>query len=327
MVVGIARHRAHAGQLKQALRIDGGLERFAHNAGRVVEAEEGIAQAVLRAAEIGPDAGGREPVAAFFDQIGPARDVAAGGRDAAARVLDEAARDEVGPEGERLLLLGKLAVAVVDKDDGARVGGAGGLGHFADGGQVKGIALGIPAAALNVHDGGGFGLLGDEIVVGGKIGMQRAFVVLHAEFAQRAAALARLAQADDALERIVGAAGGGQQRIAGAQQAEQRHRQRVGAAHELRAHQGGFGPHAAGEDLLQLIAAVVPDAVAGRAPKMARLDAGIGEGAQHFELVVVADGFDAGERFAAEREGLFVQGEDFGLYIVKFFDHAGASFL
>ena len=44
VVVGIARHRAHAGQLKQALRIDGGLERFAHNAGRVVEAEEGIAQ-------------------------------------------------------------------------------------------------------------------------------------------------------------------------------------------------------------------------------------------------------------------------------------------
>ena len=60
---------------------------------------------------------------------------------------------------------------------------------------------------------------------------------------------------------------------------------------------------------------------------MARLDAGIGEGAQHFKLVVVADGFDAGKRFAAEREGLFVQGEDFGLYIVKFFDHAGASFL
>ena len=109
---------------------------------------------------------------------------------------------------------------------------------------------------------GGPGLLGDQVIVGGKVRQQRALVVVHAKLPQRTAALARVSDADDAFQRVIRAARGGQQGVAGAQQTEQRDGQRVGAAHELRAHQCGLGPHAAGKDLLQLVAAVVPDAVA-----------------------------------------------------------------
>ena len=59
VVVGVAGHRLNAHQLQQALGVDGGLEGLAHNAGGVVEAQEGVAQAVLSAAQVGTDAGGR----------------------------------------------------------------------------------------------------------------------------------------------------------------------------------------------------------------------------------------------------------------------------
>ena len=113
-----------------------------------------------------------------------------------------------------------------------------------------------------MHHRGGLGLLGNQVVVGGEVRQQRAFVILNAVLPQGAAALARLADADHALQRVVGAAGRSQQGVPRAQQAEKRDRQGVGAAHELRAHQRCLRPHAAGKDLLQLIAAVVPDAVA-----------------------------------------------------------------
>ena len=144
---------------------------------------------------------------------------------------------------------------------------------------------------------------------------------MYAILPQGAAALARLADADDALQRVIGAACGGQQGVARAQQAKQRHRKRVGTTHKLRAHQCGLGPHATGKDLLQLIAAVVPDAVAAAAPEMAGFNAAIGEGAQHFELVIVADLLHAGELLTAKGQRLLIQRQNFGFQVVELFDH------
>ena len=56
-----------------------------------------IQQAVLphRAAAVAADAGRGQLVGGVLDQVRAARDVAARGREAAARVLDERARDDV----------------------------------------------------------------------------------------------------------------------------------------------------------------------------------------------------------------------------------------
>ena len=322
IVVGrVARHGVDARQLQQTLGVDGGFQCLADNARGVVEAEEGIPQAVLRAAQIAADAGRGKAVAAFFHQIAAACNVAAGRGDAAARIFDEAARHNVSAEGDRLRRLGELTIAVVHKDDCVGVGLAGDVGYLLNRRQVKGIALGVAAAALDMHHRGGLGLLGNQVVVGGEVRQQRAFVIPDAVLPQGAAALARLADADHALQRVVGAAGRSQQGVPRAQQAEKRDRQGVGAAHELRAHERCLRPHAAGKDLLQLIAAVVPDAVAARPPEVPCLNAAVGKGAQHLELVVVADLLHMGKLLTAEGKGLAVQRQHLGAQGVELFDH------
>lgn len=163
-----------------------------------------------------------------------------------------------------------------------------------------------------MHNGSRFGFFSNQRVVRGVVGQQRALVVVDAVLPQGAAALACFANADDTLQRIVGAAGGGQQGIAGAQQTKQGDRQGVGAAHELRAHKGSLGAHAAGEDLLQLITAVVPDAVAAGTPEVPGLDTAIGEGTQHFQLVVVADLLHMAERFTTKFQSFSVQFQHVG---------------
>lgn len=170
VVIRITRNRVCPDHLKQTLGVDCSLERLTNNAGRIIEAEEGIPQAVLGAAEIRPDAGGGEAVAALFHKIGPACDIAAGWGDAAAGVLDEAAGDQVGPGREGFTLLGELAVAVVNKDHGVGVGGADNPGDFFNRGQVEGVALGVATAALDVDDGRGAGLLCNDVVIRGEIG-------------------------------------------------------------------------------------------------------------------------------------------------------------
>ena len=54
---------------------------------------------------------------------------------------------------------------------------------------------------------------------------------------------------------------------------------------------------------------------------MPRFDAAVGEGAQHFELVIVADLLNMRKLRAAEVQRLAVQRQDFGFQVVKLFDH------
>ena len=161
------------------------------------------------------------------------------------------------------------------------------------------------------------GLLGDQLIVRGEVILQRRFVVPNAVVHQGAGALALTVQTDDAFQRVVGTARGGQQGIARPQQAEEGHRQRVGAALELAAHQRILRAHHLGKDLLELGAAAVPQAVAGGAQHIGGGHLGVRKGFQHLELVVIADVLHLLEVGLAKRKGLFVQRQNFGLVIEK----------
>jgi hypothetical protein len=261
-------------------------------------------------------------VADFFHQVGFTGNIAASGGNAAAGVLDKAARDNVRASGERLPDLGELAIAVIHKDHHIGVGLAGGIGHFLDGIQVKGVALGITAAALDMHHGSGLGVLCNGGIVRRKVRQQGHLIVMDAVFLQRAAALASLANTDHAFQRIIGAAGGGQQGVPCAQQTEQRHCQGVGTTHELRAYQSVLGPHAARKYFLQLIAAIVPHAVTGGAKEMPGFHAAVRKGAQHFQLVIIADLFQVGKLIAAKFQRFAVQFQHLGFQIIELFNHS-----
>ena len=87
MVFAVARDGLFAHQLQQALGIDGGLDGLTHHAGGIVEAKVHITGRFQRTAQLLAQTGGVQAVGAQLHQILPARDIAAGGGDAAARVL------------------------------------------------------------------------------------------------------------------------------------------------------------------------------------------------------------------------------------------------
>ena len=317
MILAVARDGLFPHQLQQTLGVDGGLDGLADDAGCIVKAQIHVARGVQCTAQILAEAGGVQPVGAQLHEVAAARDVAAGGGNAAAGVLDEAADHEVGPCLTGFLRLGELAVAVIHEDDDLRVGGAGGIGDLPDGVEVKGIPLQIAAAALDVADLGPRCLLGDQVIIRGEVGLEGGFVVLVAVVHQGAGALALAVQPDDAFQRIVGAAGGSQQGVSCPQQTEQRHGQRMRAALELAADEGILRPHHLGKDLLQLGAAGIPQAVAGGAQHIGGGHLGIGKGLEHFQLVEIPDLLHLAEIGLAQLHGLFVQRQHLGLIIKK----------
>ena len=161
------------------------------------------------------------------------------------------------------------------------------------------------------------GLLCNQVVVRGEVSLEGSFVVFDAVVHQGTGALALAVQTDDALQRIVGAAGGGQQGVPCPQQTEQRHRQRVGAALELAAHQCILCAHDLRKNLLQLGAAGIPQAVAGGAQHIGGGHLGIGKGLEHLQLVEIPDFLHLAEVGLAQLHGLFVQRQHLGLIIKK----------
>ena len=321
MVVAVARHWILAQQLQHTLGVNGGLDSLAHHAGRIVEAQIHITGRFQRAAQILAETGRIQAVSAQLHKVFAARNVAAGGSDAAAGVLDQAAHHKVCAHLTGFLRLGELAVAVIHKNNDVRVCGAGGIRNFSDRFQIKGIALQIAAAALDVAHLCTGGLLGDQVIIRGEVGFQRSFIVPDAVIHQGAGALALAVQTDHAFQRIVGTAGGSQQGVPCPQQAEQRHSQRVGAALELAAHEGILCAHHLGKDLLQLCAAGIPQAVAGGAQHIGGGHLGIRKGFQHFELVKIADLLHMAEVGLAQLHSLFVQRQNFGFVIEKVVQH------
>ena len=134
---------------------------------------------------------------------------------------------------DRLAGLGKFAVTVIDKDDDiGRYGADGGdqLPNLVNG---KGRAQTVPARALDMHQTNG--IIGTQRllhrrVIGQALRGQLHLLIPHAPFAQAANAVPR--RADNALQRIIRGTRCRQHGIARAQHAEQRQRQRVGAAQD-----------------------------------------------------------------------------------------------
>ena len=161
------------------------------------------------------------------------------------------------------------------------------------------------------------GFFGDQVVIRGEVGLEGGFIIVYAVVHQSAGAPALAVQTNDALQRIVGAAGGGQQGVPCPQQTEQRHRQRVGAALELAAHQCILCAHDLRKNLLQLGAAGIPQAVAGGAQHIGGGHLGIGKGLEHLQLVEIPDFLHLAEVGLAQLHGLFVQRQHLGLIIKK----------
>ena len=165
------------------------------------------------------------------------------------------------------------------------------------------------------------GLLRDGLIVGHAALQQRHLVVFHAELRQGAAALARVADADDPFQGVVRAAGGGQQGVPRPQHAEEGHRQGVGSGEEVGPAEGVLGPHHLGEEGVQLVPPGVVVAVAGGAHQMGGGHLLVGEGLEHLHLVVVADGVHLLKIRPAELHGLLVQLQKAGGKVEKFFQH------
>ena len=157
----------------------------------------------------------------------------------------------------------------------------------------------------------------NEVVVRGEIGLEGCFIILNTVIHQGAGALSLPVQTNDAFQRIVGTAGGSQQRIPCPQQTEQCHCQRVGAALELAAHKRILRSHHLGKDLFQLCTAGIPQAVAGGAQHIGGGHLRVRKGFQHLELVEVPDLFHMMEIGLAQLHGLFVQRQNFGFIIKK----------
>ena len=171
-------------------------------------------------------------------------------------------------------------------------------------------------------DLGSRSLAGDQRIVRGHIRQQRCLIVQDAIIHQSAGALALAIQTNDPLQGIVGTAGGGQQRVTRTQQAEQRHCQGVGAAHELTAHQRILTAHHLRKDLFQLGTARIPQAIPGSTQHICGGHLGIGKGPQHLELVIVPDLLCMAEIGLAQLHGLLVQGQHLGFKIKKLVQHS-----
>ena len=223
-----------------------------------------IQQAVLthRTAAFAADAGCGQLVGGVLHQIGTACNIAAGRGQAAARVLDERACDDVRTDLRRLDLLSKFAVAVIDHDGRGRVDLAHGLTNFADFLDRKRLADAVAAAALDKHQ--------LDILICRRCldGRQVRLAVLEVNLpVADAVALhaAAVIAGDGVLQRVIRRSGDGQHGVAGLDGGKHRAGERVCAVYKADTHECGLGAENIGVDLVERVTAVVIIAVAGRA--------------------------------------------------------------
>ena len=233
-----------------------------------------------RRAGLRADAGHRHPIGGQFHRLRAADQIAAAFRDAAAGVFDQRAAEQVAL---RLADFAELAVVVVD--DHIRVGNRLDqpvqLVDFA--GRQRPPVL-IALGALDEHDldrSVGFQHaphLG-QINAGGCV--QRGLAVSDAVVGQRALSGAGAADADDALERVVGPARDGIERVARPQQGVQADGDGVRTRRDRMPRKAGLGVHTVGEQPVAQVAAYVVVAVAAAACKMRGGKAVTAEGFHH----------------------------------------------
>ena len=212
-------------------------------------------------AHLATQTGCSKTVGSVLYQIGTADNITAGRSQAAAQILNQRACHQVSANLGRLLLLDKLAVAVVDKADNIRVSFLSSTADTADFSDVNSLAFAaVAAGALNMNHRS---LGGNSIFYSLQVNMiagHRQLLVGYAQINQRAGSFNR--RADNSLHSVIRSTGYGNQLIACAQVAQQSNCQRMSTADELRTHQCSLGFEQLGVNQIQSIAAHITVAVA-----------------------------------------------------------------
>ena len=241
-----------------------------------------------------------------------AHDVAADGRQSAAGILDQRADGHVRTHVAWLDGLHELAIAVVHHAHQPR------LDRLHEGDQLTNLLdreRRPRLIALGALDGDQLGALvdgrADAVPVEAAVGQQIHLTVADAVLLQRAGGRS---DADDLLQRIVGPAHRRQQLVAGQQVGRQRHRQRMGAAGDLRAHQRGLGVEGIGVDALQIVATHVVIAIAGGGGKALGADAVFLHRADDLGLIILRHAVDLIEPLPECRQNVLSKLKDLRTY-------------
>ena len=198
----------------------------------LIKLTRGIAQS---SAHLAAQTGSGKTVRSVLYQIGTSDNITAGRSQAAAQILDQRACHQVSANLGRLLLLDKLAVAVINKADNIRVSFLCSTADTADFGNVNSLTFAaVAAGALNMNHRS---LRGNSIFYSLQINMvagHRQLLVGYTQINQRAGSFNR--RADNSLHSVIRSTSYGNQLIACAQVAQQSNCQRMCTADELRTH-------------------------------------------------------------------------------------------
>ena len=251
-----------------------------------------IQQAVLshRAAALAADARRGQFVRGVLHQIRTARDIAAGRGQAAARVFDQRAGNQIRADLGRLDLLDKLAIAVVHQDCSLRIGLPHSRADLPDLCAGQGFAHRIAAAALDKHQ------LDLVILCGcgdsGQVGQAVLQIDLFVADAIAFHAAAIIA-GNGVLQRVVCRTGDRKHRVPALDRGKQRAGQRVRAIDKANAHERGLSAENIRINTVERVAAIVVITIAGGAGKQVVRHAVFGERREHLFGVPVADLFNA----------------------------------
>ena len=190
----------------------------------------GVAQC---AADLFAHAGRTQTLGAHIHILGFSCNIAAGWRDAAARIFNQRTDDEVSTDLGRLLLLHEFSVAVVHHNDGFRVDRTHQTDNPLDVLHKQRWTQRITAGTLDVSDLRTLDCLRDALIVDLAVLEQVQLLILHTEILERTADLLLLTQPDDAMQSVIRQTGQADHPVARAQNAEQGNGQCVGAGHKV----------------------------------------------------------------------------------------------
>ena len=203
-----------------------------------------------------------QAIGSVLHQISTANDITAGGSEATAQILNQGAGHNIRAHLRGLLLLDKLAVAVVHISDDIRISFLGGGDNATNLLHANGLTqAAIATGALNMHHLSIFGHSFFHCFQIHMLTAHRQLFVGNAQIHQTTLGLHRVT--NNGLHGVVGSAGEADQLVPRTQIAQQRHSQSMGTADELGAHQGCLRLKNFRVNQIQGIASHIAIAIAG----------------------------------------------------------------
>ena len=240
----------------------------------------------------------RQSAAGPFHEIRTPGHVPTTGGNRSPQVLDQRPCHQISPHLRWLLRLHQFAVAVVDETDAIRLTGMDPLAQPTDLSHRQGWPPAVTTAALDQNQ-----TTGDRqrCIERGLIHAtprhQGQFVVEDAELRQRSLPIAT--QTDHLLQRVVRTARDRKHAITRTKHAEQGRCNRMGSAHELKAHRSRFSTQNAREHPVQHLTALVAVAVTGQRCEVLGADPLVSKGLQHL-LKPIPHGGGSGSRLGLQ---------------------------